>query len=214
MISVALLANALTADMGMIPGFAPVGPALGLPLSVLAAFLERPFYTCAGVERNALRYSLQANFLSLLAGVVGLAVFAPIVMSPLGAAFGWFVPPAAVALSVLVEGLYLRPETNPRSFGWNWVIGANVFSAAICVVVMIVSSSLRDSYPAFARMFRPGHDRLEVGLAVVCLGVFIASFCGAARRDSSPQISSTPESSPAASADAMPLPTLRAEAEH
>ena len=34
-----ILANTITADMGMIPGLAFVGPAMGLPLSVLAAFV-------------------------------------------------------------------------------------------------------------------------------------------------------------------------------
>jgi hypothetical protein len=38
-----ILANTITADMGMIPGLTFAGPAMGLPLSVLAAFIERPF---------------------------------------------------------------------------------------------------------------------------------------------------------------------------
>ena len=40
--------------MGLIPALAFVGPAMGLPLSVLAAFIERPFYTRAGVERQTI----------------------------------------------------------------------------------------------------------------------------------------------------------------
>ena len=36
-----VLANTITADMGLIPGFAFVGPGMGLPLSVLASFIER-----------------------------------------------------------------------------------------------------------------------------------------------------------------------------
>jgi len=49
---VGLLADTITADMGWIPGLAFVGPAMGLPLSVLAAFLERPFYTLGGVRHQ------------------------------------------------------------------------------------------------------------------------------------------------------------------
>jgi len=56
-----ILANTITADMGLIPGLAFVGPAMGLPLSVLAAFIERPFYTRAGVERQMIWYSLQST---------------------------------------------------------------------------------------------------------------------------------------------------------
>ncbi len=42
-----LLANSIAADAGLIPGLAIFGPAMGLPLSVLAAFIERPFVTLA-----------------------------------------------------------------------------------------------------------------------------------------------------------------------
>jgi hypothetical protein len=48
------LANTITAEMGLIPGLAFVGPAMGLPLSVLAAFVERPFYSLAGVRHRTL----------------------------------------------------------------------------------------------------------------------------------------------------------------
>jgi hypothetical protein len=61
-----ILANVITSDMGLIPGLAIAGPALGLPLSVLASFLERPFVSLAGVRRHAIWYSLQANCISLL----------------------------------------------------------------------------------------------------------------------------------------------------
>jgi hypothetical protein len=176
MFAFALIANAITADMGMVPGFAPAGPALGLPLSVLAAFLERPFYTRAGVERGALRLSLQANFLSLLAGFVGIFVFAPVVMSPGGAIFGWLVPIAAVSLSIWIEGSYLRSAIGPRRLDGLWVIFANVFSAGLCIIVMVAARIVRESYPAFAREFRPIETPLGIGLAVVCLAVLLGSF--------------------------------------
>jgi hypothetical protein len=176
MFAFALLANAITADMGMIPGFAPAGPALGLPLSVLAAFLERPFYTRAGVERGALRLSLQANFLSLLAGFVGIFFFAPLVMSPGGAIFGWLVPLSAVSLSIWIEGSYLRSAIRPRRLAGVWVIFANVFSACMCIIVMVATRIVRESYPAFAREFRPIETPLGIGLAVVCLAVLLGSF--------------------------------------
>ena len=51
-----ILADVVTADMGFLPGLALFGPAFELPLSVLAAVLERPFYTRAGISRWALRW--------------------------------------------------------------------------------------------------------------------------------------------------------------
>lgn len=69
-----MLANTITADMGLVPGCALIGPAMGLPLSVLAAFLERPFYSAAGIKRGAIWYSLQANLISLLVGYFGLII--------------------------------------------------------------------------------------------------------------------------------------------
>jgi len=77
-----ILANTITADMGLIPGLALAGPALGLPLSVFAAFLERPFISLAGVCSDAIWYSLQANFVSLLIGYVGL-IAAAVMMTAL-----------------------------------------------------------------------------------------------------------------------------------
>jgi hypothetical protein len=56
-----ILANTITADMGMISGLAFVGPAMGLPLSVLASFVERPFYALAGVKHHTIWYSLRSS---------------------------------------------------------------------------------------------------------------------------------------------------------
>jgi hypothetical protein len=104
-----LFANVITADMGLIPGLAMFGPAMGLPLSVLAAFLERPFVTRAGFERNALWFSLQANFVSLLVGYVMTLGWIAIIIGPGGndvLALLW--PFCAVGLSIFTERWYRR----------------------------------------------------------------------------------------------------------
>lgn len=176
MLALAIFANAITADMGMVPGFAPAGPGLGLPLSVLAAFLERPFYSQAGVEHRALRYSLQANFISLLAGIVGIFVFAPLVMSPAGSTFGLLVPIAAVGISIFVEGNCLRSTIRPAKLDGIWVVLANIFSAGICIMVMVAVRAIRDDFPVFARQFQPFETPLGIGLTVVCLVVLLGSF--------------------------------------
>ena len=54
-----LLANAIAADAGLIQGLAIFGPAMGV--SVLAAFIERPFVKRAGFGKSAIWFSLQAK---------------------------------------------------------------------------------------------------------------------------------------------------------
>src|SRR5262245_635604 len=120
-----LLANTLTADMGMIPGLAFVGPAMGLPLSVLAGFIERPFYTRAGVQRHALWYSLQANCVSLGFGFAATLLFM-FLNDLLHYAFDFFAvwPFFAVCVSILVERTYLQRYANadPTPIRWSWCI--------------------------------------------------------------------------------------------
>jgi hypothetical protein len=56
-----------------LPGFALLGGHVGFALAILAAFIERPFLTWAGVDRRTVAYSIQANLLSLLGtGFTGL----------------------------------------------------------------------------------------------------------------------------------------------
>lgn len=112
MMPLPLVADVITADMGFFPGCALFGPAFGLPLSVLAAVLERPFYTRAGIKRWAVWYSLQANFVSLLVGYLLIFVTVPAFY-----AIGllWF--PVAVSISIIVERSYL--VWRARSMGFD-----------------------------------------------------------------------------------------------
>src|SRR3954454_12933729 len=151
-----ILANTITADMGMIPGLAFVGPAMGLPLSVLAALVERPFYSLAGVRRHAIWYSLQANLVSLGVGFVAtlIAAFVTDSMRQHYALFEVW-PFVAVCVSILVERWYLQSRTRPEVVKWGWSALGNMLSAALCVGLLFLVVYLRLTFPALRRALIP-----------------------------------------------------------
>lgn len=173
-----ILANVITADMGMLPGLALVGPAFGLPLSVLAAVLERPFYTRAGIGRWAIWYSLQANLVSLLVGYLLLPVA---MIAFYGGCALWL--PVSVFLSITVERFYLKRCAPGFDGGWKWVGWANVFSALALVGVLFIKLPLDTQANQLAVL--PYRDTLTyVGIAVGVIAfalAFIVPAVGARR---------------------------------
>src|SRR4051794_6270944 len=173
-----ILANVITADMGFLPGLALIGPAFGLPLSVLAAVLERPFYTRAGVERWAIWYSLQANLVSLLVGylLLPVAMIALYTVGPL-----WL--PFSVFLSIVIERKYLKWRAGGFDGRWKWMSWANVFSALALVGVLMLSVPF-DTFQNKLALF-PYRDILTyIGIAVsiIAFGVsFIVPAVGKRR---------------------------------
>lgn len=172
-----LLANTINVDMGMIPGLAIIGPGLGFPLSALAAFLERPFYSRAGVQNRVIWYSLQANFVSHLLGV--------------GITFGFFCPPEAlrqvefmlliwpllaVVCSILIEGNYLRYKISPLNLNWGWVIGGNICSASLSVALIFGIIFVRERYPSEVRVLIPAQMPLHLAVTVASFLLFLLSF--------------------------------------
>jgi hypothetical protein len=151
-----ILANTITADMGMIPGMAFVGPAMGLPLSVLAAFVERPFYSLAGVRRHAIWYSLQANLVSLGVGFVATltATFVTDAAGNYSAIFEVW-PFFAVCVSIAVERWYLQRRARPDIVKWGWTALGNILSAALCVGILYLVVYLRVALPELRYALRP-----------------------------------------------------------
>src|SRR5690606_25985447 len=108
-----------------------------LPLSVMAAVIERPLLSAAGLRRHAVWYSIQANVVSLLVGY-------PLVLivAALADVFGdealmlW--PFAAVLISTCVEWAYLnwRAACQPR-LHFGRVLGGNLVSALACLLLFI-----------------------------------------------------------------------------
>ena len=142
-----LIANAIAADAGLIPGLAICGPAMGLPLSVLAAFVERPFVTRCGFKRHAIWYSLRANFVSLLVGYVATFFILPVIMSPNGDIVMLIWPFLAVGLSIVTERTCLDAQSSNNDISWSTVAAANIVSAVVCIFVMILAASIREVTP-------------------------------------------------------------------
>jgi hypothetical protein len=181
-----VLANTITADMGLIPGLALVGPAMGLPLSVLAAFIERPFVMRSGVRRHALWYSLQANLVSLLVGYVGLfgAVVVVNAFNLSGADSALFTiwPLIAVAISAIVERSYLAARTRPVRVTWGWNILGNVLSAGTCVGLLFLVVYLRREFWESRMVLAPYQDALHIVAGLGSIGMYIAAFRVTRRR--------------------------------
>lgn len=171
-----VLANVITADMGMWPGLGLFSPALGLPLSMLAGVLERPFYTTAGVKRHAVWYALQANLISLVAGYL--------LIIPFGAVFdavlvlAW--PPVAIALSIIIERHYLKARGVLESSGrWLPIILGNLFSAGVCILIPLPTHLL---YSETARLFLlPYSTPLTWFAGIGSAAVFVFAFIVPAR---------------------------------
>ena len=158
-----MLANTITADMGLIPGLAFAGPGMGLPLSVLASFVERPFYTRAGVCSRTIWYSLQANLVSLLVGfallaagvVVGSGVFARASVAAIDRAVFLVWPFVAVGVSAVVERAYLANRVRGGRVGWGWSTAGNIVSAAACVGLLFCVAGLRAACPRLVDLLWP-----------------------------------------------------------
>jgi hypothetical protein len=185
-----ILANTITADMGLIPGLALAGPALGLPLSVFAAFLERPFISLAGVRSDAIWYSLQANFVSLLIGYVGLIAAAVIddalrLWGPNDPVFTVW-PFVAVAISVVTERYYLVARTRTQRVRWGWIIVANVLSAAACIGLLVLVIFIRSEFPTLRRAVTPYHGALQLLAGVGSGAIFLTAFVTPKKSSSPP----------------------------
>lgn len=175
----AILANTITADMGLIPGLAIAGPAMGLPLSMLAGFLERPFVTRAGVGRHALCYSLQANLISLLVGYVGLIVCL-VVVTPMSFRIGEGVmfcawPLVSIAVSILVESAYLaRKVPVGGALNRGWIIAANLFSVGVIIGILVAVQTLQ--HTTLPWLLWPYYPMLRIAGWVVSIAVFVGAF--------------------------------------
>lgn len=170
-----LLANSIAADAGLIPGLAIFGPVMGLPLSVLAAFIERPFFSRAGLPTKAIWYSLQANFVSLLVGYAATVIVIPLVMSPIDA-FGMIWPFVALGISVVTERQYLQMRNRSRRLAWGPVTAGNITSAAVSIGVLILVVWLRGRVPRICDAIREYEDVMTVVVAVGSLALFVGSF--------------------------------------
>ena len=171
------LANTITADMGLIPGLAFVGPAMGLPLSVMAAFIERPFYSLAGIRHKTIWYSLQANLVSLAVGFFATFIAAALTdaMREYDALFEVW-PFLAVCVSIIVERIYLQRRNRSTRVAWSWTAAGNILSAAICVGLLFLIAEMRPALPQLRRTLAPFNAGLQGFALIASGGLFLLSF--------------------------------------
>ena len=195
-----------------VPGLVVLSPLLGLPVTLAAAILERPFVSLAGVRSHALERSIRGNLLSWLVGLtimfgVSLAVYfiATVPMSYVVAvettlsllAMPFFI--LAIAVSILVEGGYY--QTILRREGgilrWRWVVAANVFSNVVLVAMAFGPGILRENHPRLVRNVEPHLETVWWILAAICLALVVFAF----RPLREPVQAATEPSQPAAPAE-------------
>jgi hypothetical protein len=130
----------------LVPGVAPLFGALAIPATILAALCESPFVRRAGVQRQPLFHSFNANLTSTFVGFLLLPIGLPALYN-----FGLFWVLTAVALSTWIEGLYYRklcalPNDQLR---WSPLIWGNVASTAILIAVSEAAYIIETPYRAW-----------------------------------------------------------------
>jgi hypothetical protein len=146
---------------------------MSLPASVLAAFLERPFVTSAGVAHNALWHSLRANLISLGIGYVTMpiALIAIYSIAPL-----WSV--IAVSLSILFEGIYYQKWVlrGAERLRWRWVVVGNIWSSLILLSLPFITTALKQARPDLVWELAPYQDALLAGSVAGSILLFVAAW--------------------------------------
>ncbi len=164
-------ANSISPALGLWPGVFIASPLFGLPATLLAAFLERPFISHAGVHHYALRYSIRANLISWLVGAACFQFLYGITIELLLLIYHF----AAIFLSIWIEASYLWQVT--RKLGSRLrrgpIIAANIFSAIVLVLLGVLAADLAHRDPMLAWRLRPYTEQLETVSGVLC-GVIVA----------------------------------------
>jgi hypothetical protein len=166
-------ANSIAPTAYFWPGVLPLMLGMALPASVLAAVLERPFVTQAGVREYAFWYSLQANLISLVIGYLMLPVAVDAIYT-----IGPFWSLIAVAMSVVSEGWYYqwRAIKAPGSVRWGSVVWGNAFSSFVLLLLPSVALAIKEAKPSLVGQLGPYQDALYWGSVTASVTVFVGSF--------------------------------------
>jgi hypothetical protein len=164
----AALANAISPVL-YVPGLVLISPLVGLPATLAAAVLERPFVSLAGIQRHAIARSIRANLLSWLVGLP-FSFFA--VASPGEGALLFFAI-LAVLISIAIEGgYYLRVlERQGAVLRFRWVVAANVLSSALLIGLSFAPGILRSRYPRLEFVVEPHQPTLYWILAAISVAL-------------------------------------------
>ena len=163
-------ANSLSPYVYFWPGIISITLVYAFPASLLAAFIERPFLTAAGIKRRPLVLSLRANFLSTIAGILLIPIGYPALytIGPL-----WCI--AAFGVSCAVEIFYLRRFSH-QSFTWGWAAGGNALSSAALMILPPIAIAIRQNNYQLAWSLEPHQAWMAWSALGVSVALFLASF--------------------------------------
>jgi hypothetical protein len=119
--------HSMNSTFAVLPGLSLWGGAAAPAIWLLAALIERPFVTWAGVRKHAIGWSIQANLLAGLGvGVVGFV---------LGTAGILWIPFAVVA-SYMIKCAWLgRALPTPSHLGRGW-IGLGCLASGLVIALL------------------------------------------------------------------------------
>ncbi len=163
-------ANSLSPYVYFWPGIISITVAYAFPASLLAAFLERPFLSAAGIRRRPLILSLRANFVSTVAGLLLIPVGYPALLTigPL-----WCV--VAFGVSCAVEIYYLRRYSH-QAFTSGWLLGGNAVSSVVLMALPPVAIIIRQNNLQLVWSLEPYLRWLALLTLIVSLTLFLGSF--------------------------------------
>jgi hypothetical protein len=158
-----------------------------MALTLLAAFLERPFITVAGLPRGALVGSIRANVVSW---GLGLAIAFGLMLIDDRLAYELFpvLLFASVPASILVEGWMIGRMVNKQDGAFRWlpIVLGNLYSAGVLILITFVGSQLsaRMEFSLLVAFLRSCDVEMQLATGVACLSAFIVAFAIPLRRTS------------------------------
>ncbi len=151
------------------PGIVTITFFYAFPASLLAAFVERPFLTWAGLRQRTLVLSLRANFLSTVVGILLIPLGEPLFngLGPL-----WCV--IALVISCAVEIVYLRRFN--RDFLKSRIVIGNIVSSGLLMMLPPIAVILWPNYSFLVKFMEPHEVWLGWTASLVSIAIFLMSF--------------------------------------
>lgn len=131
-------ANAVSPYVYFWPGYLSVAILFAFPASLLAAFIERPFLSSAGVTHNPLVYSLRANFVSTIVGLLLIPISMFAMYTP-GVGILW--PLFVFGVSCFVEIRVLHSQTK-KKLSTRILITGNAVSAFALMLLPATANNI------------------------------------------------------------------------
>lgn len=163
-------ANSLSPYVYFWPGIISITLVYAFPASLLAAFIERPFLTVAGIKLRPFVLSLQANFVSTIVGILLIPIGYP-ALSMIGPL--WCI--AAFGISCMVEIFYLR-RYSYQTFSSGWAVAGNAVSSAVLMILPLIAIVIKQNNYQLALSLEPHERWMALSAFGVSVALFLLSF--------------------------------------